>query len=392
MIKAFDLLGLGTDALRLVPVDGDCRLQVDRLAPIDCRPRHGPPPFAVIATAGSANTGAIDDLDSITDFCRGTTCGCTSTAAFGGLAVLTPEFGPQLAAIAKPIRSPSISTNGCMSRTTQVASWSAMPVPIATRLRSGPVTWRATPRDWRPAIPGFATSVPSFPVDFGRSSLVQPQGLWRRAVRRTDRSQLRKPGSWPPSSSRAMNWSCWRRWRHIVCFRFATAGLSNETLDSLNTRIVAELQVSGTAVTSTAGLAAKWRLARRSPTTGRRRTIRRFWSQQFCRADARMQTTRRITSDPSHAPPRRSCLSYRGLAPGEEPPRGRTSRRSAEPVVHRWVALHRMDHPPGEVRHAVSDAFRPPWAGQTAVGRVSCRLASIRSASTRRLCSCQPGR
>ncbi len=102
VIKAFDLLGLGTDALRLVPVDGDCRLQVDRMAPMVTADRaNGYQPFAVIATAGSANTGAIDDLDSITDFCRGNDLWLHVDGAFGGLAVLTSDFRPQLAAIAQ---------------------------------------------------------------------------------------------------------------------------------------------------------------------------------------------------------------------------------------------------------------------------------------------------
>ncbi len=57
---------------------------------------------------------------------------------------------------------------------------------------------------------------------------------------------------------------------NIVCFRFATAGLSNETLDSLNTRIVAELQVSGTAVTSTARIGGK--MAIRAAITNHRTT------------------------------------------------------------------------------------------------------------------------
>ncbi len=102
VIKAFDLLGLGTDALRLVPVDGDSRLQVDRMAQMVTADRaNGCQPFAVIATAGSANTGAIDDLDSITEFCRENDLWLHVDGAFGGLAVLAPEFRPQLAAIAQ---------------------------------------------------------------------------------------------------------------------------------------------------------------------------------------------------------------------------------------------------------------------------------------------------
>ena len=44
---------------------------------------------------------------------------------------------------------------------------------------------------------------------------------------------------------------------NIVCFRFVTAGLSNEALDALNLQIVTDLQMSGTAVTSTAHIDGK---------------------------------------------------------------------------------------------------------------------------------------
>ncbi len=57
---------------------------------------------------------------------------------------------------------------------------------------------------------------------------------------------------------------------NIVCFRFVTAGLSNEALGTLNTRIVAELQVSGTAVTSTARIGGK--MAIRAAITNHRTT------------------------------------------------------------------------------------------------------------------------
>jgi aromatic-L-amino-acid/L-tryptophan decarboxylase len=49
-----------------------------------------------------------------------------------------------------------------------------------------------------------------------------------------------------------------------------TAGLSNETLDTLNTRIVTEIQLSGTAVTSTARIGGK--MAIRAAITNHRTT------------------------------------------------------------------------------------------------------------------------
>src|SRR5262245_29804393 len=69
--KAIELLGFGSRSMRTVPVDGEFRIDVEALdaAIADDRGR-GVRPVAVIATAGTTNTGAIDDLDAVADVCR----------------------------------------------------------------------------------------------------------------------------------------------------------------------------------------------------------------------------------------------------------------------------------------------------------------------------------
>src|SRR5688572_10480692 len=55
--RACDMLGLGADALRLVPVDGALRMRVDLLREAIARDRDaGQQPLAVIATAGAVGT------------------------------------------------------------------------------------------------------------------------------------------------------------------------------------------------------------------------------------------------------------------------------------------------------------------------------------------------
>ncbi len=100
--KAFALLGLGTQALRKVPTDGDFRMRMDLLmGMVDADRAAGLTPFVVIATAGSVNTGAIDPLADIGRWCRSQGLWLHVDAAFGGLAIAVPEFHPALAAIAE---------------------------------------------------------------------------------------------------------------------------------------------------------------------------------------------------------------------------------------------------------------------------------------------------
>jgi glutamate/tyrosine decarboxylase-like PLP-dependent enzyme len=100
--KALDLLGLGGDALRLVPVAGDFRVSLPLLAEMVAADRaRGVLPAIVVASAGTVNTGAIDDIAALAAFCREQNLWLHVDGAFGGLAVLTPEFRDRLVACAE---------------------------------------------------------------------------------------------------------------------------------------------------------------------------------------------------------------------------------------------------------------------------------------------------
>jgi aromatic-L-amino-acid/L-tryptophan decarboxylase len=69
--KALEGLGLGSRALRLVPSDAALRMDVTALERMIAEDRAaGLRPAAVIATAGTTNTGSIDDLTAIGAVCR----------------------------------------------------------------------------------------------------------------------------------------------------------------------------------------------------------------------------------------------------------------------------------------------------------------------------------
>ncbi len=91
--KAVALRGLGRENLRLVPVDRQYRVNVELLrAAVAADRAAGLEPLAVVASAGTVNTGAIDPLADIAAMCREQRLWLHVDGAYGALAALTvPE-------------------------------------------------------------------------------------------------------------------------------------------------------------------------------------------------------------------------------------------------------------------------------------------------------------
>jgi aromatic-L-amino-acid decarboxylase len=98
--RAADMLGLGASAVRLIPTDGRQRMRVDALAEAIAKDvREGCRPFAVVATAGTVGTGAIDPLPEIADLCDEHGLWLHVDGAYGGVAALTDALRPRFAGI-----------------------------------------------------------------------------------------------------------------------------------------------------------------------------------------------------------------------------------------------------------------------------------------------------
>jgi aromatic-L-amino-acid decarboxylase len=93
MHKALALLGLGRANLRAIPVDDDFRMRVDALAEgIAADRAAGRPAVAVVATAGTVNTGAIDPLPEIARVARDNDLWLHVDGAYGApAAIAVPE-------------------------------------------------------------------------------------------------------------------------------------------------------------------------------------------------------------------------------------------------------------------------------------------------------------
>jgi aromatic-L-amino-acid decarboxylase len=90
--KAAMLAGFPESSVRVLPSDEKFRVRLDALekAVLDDR-AAGRRPFLVVGNAGTTNTGAVDDLVAIADFCARERLWFHVDAAYGGFFLLTPE-------------------------------------------------------------------------------------------------------------------------------------------------------------------------------------------------------------------------------------------------------------------------------------------------------------
>jgi glutamate/tyrosine decarboxylase-like PLP-dependent enzyme len=88
--KNIRILGFQPHQVRLIPVDGQLRMDVTALAKaVDEDRKSGRRPFCVIATAGTTNTGTVDPLDAIADVCDSQDLWLHVDGAYGAAAVLS---------------------------------------------------------------------------------------------------------------------------------------------------------------------------------------------------------------------------------------------------------------------------------------------------------------
>jgi aromatic-L-amino-acid decarboxylase len=93
--RAVELLGLGSRALRRIPVDPAYRIDIDALRTTIAHDRAaGMRPIAVVGNAGTVNTGATDNLEALATLARAEGIWLHVDGAFGALAALSPSLRP----------------------------------------------------------------------------------------------------------------------------------------------------------------------------------------------------------------------------------------------------------------------------------------------------------
>ncbi|MFT8719368.1 pyridoxal phosphate-dependent decarboxylase family protein [Acetobacter sp.] len=252
--RAFDLAGLGSNALRLVPLMQDFRMDTAALRQmIEADRKAGLEPFLVVGTAGTVDVGAIDPLDEIAAIARTEKLWFHVDGAFGALATLSSRLRPKLTGLEQ-----------ADSLAFDFHKWAQVPYDAgcvivrdaAKHAAAFAQTLSYLSREDR----GLAAGAPWF-CDLGPdlSRGFRALKVWATlSVYGT-----RKLGQMVDHCCAVANHLAQRVEREpelellapltldIVCFRFKASGFEGQGLDSLNAETVKDVQESGIAAPST---------------------------------------------------------------------------------------------------------------------------------------------
>jgi aromatic-L-amino-acid decarboxylase len=100
VVQAMEIAGLGAVALRRIPVN--CQHEIDSQAltsHIESDLGDGLRPFLIVGTAGTVDTGAVDDLIGLAAIARQHSAWFHVDGALGALGMMSPELAPRFAGI-----------------------------------------------------------------------------------------------------------------------------------------------------------------------------------------------------------------------------------------------------------------------------------------------------
>ncbi len=250
--KSCELLGLGAAALRALPVLDDLTLDVTALqAAVTADRAAGITPLAVVATVGTINTGAVDDLQAVADLAEREGLWFHVDGAIGGFLGLSGradlvrgiERADSLALDLHKWMQAPIDAGLVLVRdeTAHRATFSVVPAYLAhaTRGLAASEVWFHEygidlTRGFR-ALRVWMAFVAHGADAFG-ALMDQTMGQARRLAALVDQD---------PDLERLAPVGC-----DIVCLRYAPAAVDPDRLDAVNRELVVRVQESGAAVVS----------------------------------------------------------------------------------------------------------------------------------------------
>jgi aromatic-L-amino-acid/L-tryptophan decarboxylase len=249
--KAAELLGIGSSNVRVIPSDLAHRMRPDLLREALRRDlAAGDVPVAVMATAGTVNTGALDSLDEIADICAEHGVWLHVDGSYGGPAVLLLDRYAQ--------------TRAALARADSLAmdphKWLYTPVDAGLVLLRD----AASARDAFSLVPAYLRtdgdpSGVGGPVWFSEFGFDQTrpfralkvwmllQHLGVAGYRALIAHDIAVADRLAAGVTAAPDLRLLARGLSVVCFRAEPAGVSGDALDALNQRVLTDVQLGGRA-------------------------------------------------------------------------------------------------------------------------------------------------
>ncbi len=262
-LKAVELLGLGQESLRLIPVNAEYQIDLNALeAAIAADRQAGHHPYCVIGNAGTVNTGAFDDLAALADLCQRENLWLHVDGAFGALAALAPELRSLVAGME---RADSLAFD--------MHKWMYLPFEVGCALVRDEASHRQafslTPDYLAHASRGLAGGKSWF-SDYGVQltrgfrALKVWMSLYAEGIEKFGRLIYQNVLQARYLANRIDSHPALERLApaplNIVCFRFTADGVDQEALNELNQELLIRLHESGIAVPSYTVLNGKYAL------------------------------------------------------------------------------------------------------------------------------------
>ncbi len=251
--KAIELLGLGSDAFRKIPVNEEFQIDIESLkVHISEDQENDYHPICIIGNAGTINTGAFDDLNSLANICEQEDMWFHVDGAFGAWAILSPKLKSLVSGI-----------NRADSLAFDLHKWMYMPYEVGCTLVKKEEEHRQafslTPDYLTHTLRGIGGGEKWFSdygvqLSRGFRALKVWMGIKEHGIRKYGRliqqnvEQAQYLVKLVQSSSELellapvpLN---------IVCFRFLADGLDDSSLNDLNKELLLRLHESGIAAPS----------------------------------------------------------------------------------------------------------------------------------------------
>ncbi|HEX3175217.1 MAG TPA: pyridoxal-dependent decarboxylase [Methylomirabilota bacterium] len=243
--KAAVMLGLGEDSVRRIETDPELRMRPAALRAAVARDVHARlRPFAVVATVGTTSSAAVDPVPAIADVCAEQRLWLHVDAAYGGALAVLPEGRWVMDGVT---RADSVVVNP--------HKWLFVPLDFSALYTRRPEMLRAVFSLVPEYLSGDAEHAERNYMDYGiqlgrrfraLKAWMVLRAFGRAGIEARIREHVRLArqfADWveaDPDFELAAPVTM-----AVVCFRARPAGMADEDLDALNTRIVAQACATG---------------------------------------------------------------------------------------------------------------------------------------------------